>query len=239
MHYFTGFLVAITLLASTGAARAEYAIGDVIHYESYDLLGGNVHITDMALSIVNDYGGSGAIKLNSGGGFVWAFCIDIADWLTRSGQYTFSPVTATNLSGFYSPGISKLAAIESVLQFGTDVYGTTPYSQTMGSSAQRNEAAQLAIWKIEYGAAITETPDDSGVNAIVASDLANIANWVGHGTADALQLTPGNVPNQMLITLERPSVMPEPDTAAVLGIAVLALGVSAVPKRVFRILRRR
>lgn len=223
MRYFATLLGATALVAYAGAARADFVVGDSFPYSAYELLGGNVHITDAPLGIVNEYAGAGAIKLTNGASSVWAFCIDLADWLTPSGSYSFATVTAPDLAGDYAPGISKVHAIEAIMRYGADVYSTSPASQTMGTSAQRNEAAQLAIWKIEYGAALSVTPDDGFVSAILASDLDNVAAWATAYTGSALQMRPGNQPNQTLIYLDPPSTIPEPAPLALMTVAGVGL----------------
>ncbi|MBS0642516.1 MAG: hypothetical protein JSS43_21850 [Proteobacteria bacterium] len=231
MRYFGILLAATALAAGAGTAQADYVVGDTFNYGSYELMGGNVHVTDAPLGLMNQYVGAGAIKLKHGASSVWGFCIDLTVSLAGSGVYTFAPITAPSLSGNYAPGISKVDAIEAILQFAADVYGTNAHSQTLGNATQRSEAAQLAIWKIEYGAALSVTPDDTAVSAILASDLSQISSWVPLTTGAALQLRPTGRPNQPLISLDPPTAASEPDAASILGVALLALGCLVAMRR--------
>ncbi|MFL5286297.1 MAG: hypothetical protein ACJ8AW_36310 [Rhodopila sp.] len=144
MRCFITVLAAVAFAVSSVSARAEYIASNTFP-TSYEPMGGNAHIADTAIGMVTSMAASGD-RLIKATGAVWAFCVDINDWAMASGSYSFAPVTLSDLARTYASAFSKIAAINAVLQFPADVYGSFPGSQSLGNSAQRNEAAQLAIW---------------------------------------------------------------------------------------------
>jgi hypothetical protein len=177
-------------------------------YNTYGLSGENVHITDTSLGIQNEYGGAGLITLE-GSSTIAAYCVDIADWLLGSGTYNTSVNPASNpllvgLSIF--TGHAKIADISALISHGTNA-----------------AAVQLAIWETEYGAAVTITPDDSGLQAVASTYLTDLATlWTVPKGMTLLELTPAN--GQINQTLVYMAAVPEPTSMAVLGSAAIMLG---------------
>jgi len=206
-----------------GAGFAGHAHADTFSYNGYSLGGGeNLHVTDAALAIDNEYGGAGLIGLN-GSYTIQAYCVDLADWLLSSGSYitNVNPLVNPNLRGTSSiTGDSKITDINALIANG-------------GNFA----AVQLAIWETEYGAAASFTPDDSGLQAVATGYLTNIENgsWTGLGGQTIAELSPvDGVANQTLVYLTAAtnvlgsstslSSVPEPTTLALLGAGVVMIG---------------
>ncbi len=206
-----------------------HASADTFSYSGYSLSGGeNLHVTDAALAIDNEYGGAGLIGLD-GSYTIQAYCVDLADWLLSSGSYitNVNPLFNPNLAGTSSiTGDSKIADINALIANG-------------GNFA----AVQLAIWETEYGAAASFTPDDSGLQAVATGYLTNIENgsWTGLIGQTIAELSPvDGVANQTLIYMTADmdmlgsstslNAVPEPTTLALLGAGVMMM-IGGVRKR--------
>jgi hypothetical protein len=205
-------LIACILAAGTIGSSAN---AGTLTYNGYGFTGENVHVSDAALGINNEYGGAGLITLNAPVPFQ-AYCVDIADWLLSAGTYTngIDPTSDPNLPGTSSiTGDSKLADIGALIGNGTDV-----------------AAVQLAIWETEYGSAAIFTPDDPGLQAVASLYLANAEDglWTAPaGSALYLLVGADGRPNQTLIY----DPVPEPNTVAVLGSAIFLLGCAGRRRR--------
>jgi hypothetical protein len=198
-------VAAAVLFCGGLAARAN---AGTLTYNGYGFSGENIHFSDAALGIDNEYGGSGLITLDGPTPFQ-AYCVDIADWLLSSGTYAtgVDPASNPNLTGTSSiTGDSKTADILALIVNGTDV-----------------AAVQLAIWETEFGSAATFTPDDPNLQAVATSYLGDVHTglWKAPGGAALFELVPadGQV-NQTLIY----DPIPEPDAAVILGSGLLMLG---------------
>jgi hypothetical protein len=177
-------------------------------YGSYGFSGEYVHISDTGLGVNDEYGGAGLISL-IGSSTIAAYCVDIADWLLRSGTYNtaVNPASDPNLAGISSvTGHSKIADIGALMYNGTNA-----------------AAVQLAIWETEYGAAVTIKPDDSGLQAVANAYFADLnTGWTLPKGLSLDELTPANgQTNQRLVYL---APVPEPASMAILGSAIIGLG---------------
>jgi hypothetical protein len=198
--------IAVAIGACGGFATAADA--GTITYSSYGFSGENVHITDTLLGVYNEYGGAGLITLN-GASVISGYCVDISDWLLNAGTYHtgVNPSFDPNLSGVSSiTGHSKIADIGALMLDGSNA-----------------AAVQLAIWETEYGAAVTITPDDAGLQTVAAAYLTNLqSQWTLPADRVVRELTPANgQTNQDLVYL---APVPEPASVGLLGSAMLALG---------------
>lgn len=198
-------------------------------YAGYGFSGENVHLSDAAMYVNNEYGGSGLITLN-GPSSLAVYCVDIAAWLLNAGTYNsgVDPLSNPNLTGASSfTGHDKIADIAALIANGSNV-----------------AAVQLAIWEIEYAAAASFRPDDSGLQAVASFYLANLnagtGQWVNSTGLFLNELTPANgVVNQSMVYLASTppptpqpggvevttqSSVPEPAAITVLGFGMLMLG---------------
>jgi hypothetical protein len=206
-------LLAAALIGSGVAAGAD---AGTLTYTSYGFSGENVHISDPSLNIDNEYSGAGLITLN-GPEQLQTYCVDIAVWLLSSGTYTtgVDPAADENLQGVSSiTGDSKITDILALMNNGTNV-----------------AAVQLAIWETEYGNSATFTPDDTGLQAVATSYLADVQDgfWTIPAGAALYEVVPAEgQTNQILIY----DPIPEPPAAAILGFALALLGGLAGRRRV-------
>jgi PEP-CTERM motif len=203
-----GLTAIFSALVACGSGIATPANAGTFTYNTYAFSGENVHITDASLGVQNEYGGAGLITLE-GTSTIAAYCVDVADWLLGSGTYNTSISPASNplLSGVSSfTGHAKIADIGALISNGTNA-----------------AAVQLAIWETEYGAAVTITPDDSGLQSIASTYLTDLATlWTVPKGMALLELTPAN--GQINQTLVYMAAVPEPTSMAVLGLGTLMLG---------------
>jgi len=205
-------LIATILAGFIVGGGISTANAGVYSYDSYDFSGGNVHFTDASLGIANEYAGAGLITLN-GSSVIRAYCVDIAHWLLPSGTYNvgIDPATNPNLTG------SMIAAIGALIYNG-DNFG----------------AVQLAIWKIEYGAAASFTPDDTGLLTLADTYLENVKNtWSVPPNLALFELTPvdGQVNQTLVYLADPPASVPEPGTLTLLGGGLLMTGLVARRRR--------
>jgi hypothetical protein len=194
---------------------ATAANAGTVTYESYGFSGENVHISDSLLGVDNEYGGAGLITLE-GSSPIAAYCVDIADWLLGSGTYNsgVNPASDSNLAGISSiTGHSKIADIGALISNGSNA-----------------AAVQLAIWETEYGAAVTITPDDSGLQAVASAYLADVRTlWVVSAGMGLLELTPADgETNQRLVYM---AAVAEPSSMAVFGLAMIMFGYARIRRR--------
>ena len=182
-----------TLAAFGLAASIASAHAGTLSYSGYSLLNGqNVHLKDTALGI-DETVGAGQITLqhiNGGNTSLATFCIDIADWLQSPGSFT----TGTFVTGALGTTVNALLT------------HVAP-SQELNASA----ALQVAIWKAEYGSALTVSGNDTVTNQ-ASTYLGNISSglWQADPSMQVLKLD-GNGSNQSQAYLAR---VPEPATLA-------------------------
>ena len=185
---------------------AAPAFAEPITYASYSVLNNqSITLSDPALGI-NEAGGSGQISLNgtnSIGGMLRTWCIDIAHMLQSSGSFT----TGTFLSGDLGTQINALIT-----------HGTAQLDQDPNASS----ALQVAIWKVEYGSALTVTAS-ADVLALASTYIANVGSggsWSADPTMQVAVLA-GNGSNQDQASL---TAIPEPASMAVLAAGLFGMG---------------
>jgi hypothetical protein len=198
--------ILVGLVVSAGFAAGAHA--GTFTYQSYGFSGENVHITDTALGVNNEYGGAGLITLR-GSSAIEAYCVDIADWLLGAGSYNtgINPSSNPNLAGVSAyTGHSKVADIAALIANGTNYAAT-----------------QVAIWETEYGSAVTITPDDPSLQGVANSYFTDLqTQWSVPGNQRLLELT--SVVGQTNQTLAYMVPAPEPASVAILGSAMIAFG---------------
>ena len=184
---------------------AAPALAEPITYASYSVLNSqSVTLSDPAQGI-NKAGGSGQISLNgtnSIGGMLRTWCIDIAHMLQSSGSFT----TGTVLSGDLGTQINALIT-----------HGTAQLDQDPNASS----ALQVAIWKVEYGSALTVTAS-ADVLALAGTYVANVGggSWSADPTMQVAVLA-GNGSNQDQAYL---TAVPEPASVAALAAGLFGMG---------------
>src|SRR5664279_2016273 len=107
-------------------------------------------------------GGAGQVTLigagaNSGQNLL-AWCLDVYDFLAGSGTYNIAPLTTAGAGGS-NPSLTttQIGEIGALMKNG-DLH--------IGDSTDVSAATQLAIWKVEYGAAFAYTGLDAGAIAL-------------------------------------------------------------------------
>jgi hypothetical protein len=126
-------------------------------------------------------GGAGQVTLigagaNSGQNLL-AWCLDVYDFLAGSGTYNIAPLTTAGAGGS-NPSLTttQIGEIGALMKNG-DLH--------IGNSTDVSAATQLAIWKVEYGAAFAYTGLDAGAIALAATYLTDAAaggtGWAPEG----------------------------------------------------------
>ena len=198
----------MTVLAALSSVLllASPALADPVTYTGYSVLNNQtVTLTDSALGI-NEAGGSGQIGLNGTntvGGMLQTWCVDIAHYLQSAGSFT----TGTFLSGDLGTSINAL------------ITNGTPL---LGGDANASSALQVAIWKVEYGSALT-VAGPADVLALANTYIANVApggTWSADPTK-AVAILAGGGANQDQAYL---TPVPEPASMAILAAGLFGLG---------------
>jgi hypothetical protein len=165
MRYFPAF--AACLLASL-ATPATPASADTFHMDSFSQPSGaqNVSIT---LGTLSETVSVGEINLHSNGPpaadlLVW--CLDLNDILFKPYTFQVNTYTGGNLPGLPSGGLlgGQIRQIASLMLRGLTLGGL--------DANQDDAATQLAIWKVEYGAALAFTVS-AALQARVDLELAD------------------------------------------------------------------
>ena len=180
---FKSFFVATILFATTAASASQ------ITYTSADTDHTEVSITfhDGISPDVNEQANAGPFVLHTDVGLITAYCVDLFDNLKSSGTYTTQQLTSD------------------IAKHGNMFANLIPLG--VGSD-NAGAAAQVAIWKVEYGDAFSYVANDA-VTALVKNDLALVGydgSKVGNGYRSARQVTElfaaksGSGVNQNLIT---------------------------------------
>jgi hypothetical protein len=152
--------VAAALGLTTTAASAG-----TLNYTSYGVTNAqNVHITDPALGVNNEYGGAGQIVLYNGSTPVFeAWCVDIQDWLSVSGTYTTG--SSPSSAGLSPPADREIGAL--IYAYNTNASVNSVYNASA--------AIQLAIWQIDYGSGLLLNPDNSALTALADQYVADVS----------------------------------------------------------------
>src|SRR5664280_2922903 len=125
-------------------------------------------------------GGAGQVTLIAGansGQNLLAWCLDVYNSLAPSGTYTIAPLTTAGAGGS-NPSLTttQIGEIGALMKNG-DLH--------IGASTDVSAATQLAIWKVEYGAAFAYTGLDAGAIALAATYLTDAAaggtGWAPEG----------------------------------------------------------
>ena len=215
------FLRNMAVVALMSGTVMGVAQAGEITYTGYSLLGTNVHITDLP-SVNNEYAGSGLITLTGGIGTpISVFCVDVFDWLAGGGTFnTANPATDPNLTGnSFFTGDTKIADIGALIFNGMELIA----NPQGGTSAEIATAIQNDIWLTEYGNNVSVTPDDSAVNGLATTYLADLSDaaWTMPSGYALNEITPANGEvNQSQVYLTE---VPEPASVMVLMMGMLGV----------------
>jgi hypothetical protein len=189
------------------ACCAGAALAGTVTYTSYSVLNQeNVHLTDTALGVNNEYAGSGEIILagtNTSGGSLGVYCVDIADDLQGSGSFTSG-------STYTGSAASQINAL---------IYNATPL---LATNYDASSALQMAIWEVEFGSALTVTPDNASEGALASQFMTNVSSgaWRADPT-EQLAFLQGVGGNQNQVYLQP---VPEPLSLLLLATGLIGLG---------------
>jgi hypothetical protein len=146
---------------------------------------------------------AGEIRLNTAGGPVDAFCIDVTNLLS-TGTYQPTPVSTTTADRVWQR-IEKLY----------DHY----YHQA--TTAQSSAAFQLALWAIVNNSPTSRSSDFGGAASVANDWLASLDGLATLGNYRFTVLEPlSPLANQRLLTVS----VPEPGSLLLLGLGVLGAG---------------
>lgn len=202
MHRLKTTLLTATCLAIAAVTQAQ---AGPVTYSSYSVLNNqNVTLNDPSLG-VNESGGSGQITLNgtnTPGGMIATWCIDIAHILQGSGSFT----TGTFLDGALGNKVNALI---------------THVAPALSTAYDSSSALQIAIWKAEYGTALTVSAP-SGASSLADSYLSKLADgtWTADPTKRVAVLAGGGS-NQDQVYLV---AVPEPASLAAMAAGLVGLG---------------
>jgi hypothetical protein len=219
---------AVTIAAVIGTVAPASAT--LITYDSYTVVN-NQNVTINYPGISPGPYGSGQINMYQGGNLVAAtWCVDVTHDLFGSGQWNV--VNAVNNGGMSNidngGGTGQLLSWQTLGEMGAlAAYG----NMNIGSDPNLSSAIQLAIWDVEYGAAISTTSSNPTVQALAAALVwdaetgrlgydTNVA-WLMYcvqGVCNQGQLEVLGFGN--LIDLETPFDTPEPSTWAIMFAAL-------------------
>jgi hypothetical protein len=193
----TRSMAVLGLLALTSAAHAG-----PVTYNGYSVL--NDQNVELKQDIIHfdEWGGSGEILLNTSEGVLAVWCVDSYDWLQGAGSFLSSRVM-TGLAG---------NAVNALLTNGTPLLGSDPNASS---------ALQIAIWKAVNGPELQVGPPGPNT-ALAETYLDNVARGVWHPDPrmEVTVLSGGGL-NQDQAYL---TAVPEPESLAVVGAGLLALG---------------
>ena len=221
-------LATTALLALTGAASAG-PVYTLTSFNELDAGGSGFNVSDSALG-VNYSGYAGPLQLNtnvSTGGTqsFLAYCMDLIHILTTGQTYSLGSVGINGLS----LNSSQIHQIDAAANIGF-----------ASSDALVQAAAQLAIWRIEYGSGLNVTT--TGMNHTQElTDYNTILTEVmaagGDGGVDAFVPTNPGATQQMIVQV---AAVPEPSTWAMMllgfaGIVVMGARNRRRAKHPFRL----
>ena len=195
------------IILSLNVLSLSAANAGTLTYAGYQVLNNQtVQLVDEALGL-NETGGSGMITLtgiDGGNTALETFCIDVAQWLQPAGAFS----TGASLTGAFGDTVNALL---------------TNALPTLGSIYDASSALQIAIWKAEYGAALSIT-GPNGAIALANQYLDNVAanRWTADPSMQVAVLDGQGITQSQAYL----SPVPEPATIAVLVVGLVGLAAS-------------
>ena len=217
---------ALRLLAAAAVAGV-LSIGPLqassIIYTSFsEIEGGYVNITTPGIGGVS----AGQIQLNTSGGPIMAWCMDLLHWLQPADTMTLSPLTTGGPNNLNMPSLTtgQVNQMGSLMFFGSDLMASS-------HAAETSAALQLSIWRVEYTNLAYST--SAAIQALSDVFIANLSTIWNCPTCSAQQLV-GSSYNQVLgfgVRPELTSVVPIPAAAWLFATGLAGLGVIARRRR--------
>jgi hypothetical protein len=201
-------LAKLALAATAIVGLSTVANAATFSYNGFNVIGGQaVGITSPVVKTVN----AGEIELIGAGANTGqtldAWCLDLFNALLTTDTYNIVPLAPGQGAGGSNPALSALQINE--------IGGLMLRGNSLSLDGQA--AVQVAIWKIEYGAALSTTIGgsllDNSANTLVTQFSLGGADFDGNAGIDLLVDAPA-VPNQ---TLAVPTETPIPATLPLLG----------------------
>jgi hypothetical protein len=199
------------LAIGLGLALSGTAGATTFSYSSYSVVN-DQNVTITGPGGFNETGGSGQIVLHGSSVDLLTWCIDIFDYLTGSGTYTFGNTPSDNGSQPPSPPTAALTNAQIGAIGALVLYGNAH----LGDNYDVSSGTQIAIWETEYSALGYSFNGSGSVEAafLLGLPLAPYYNWDMLSSTDGA----GLINNQGLSTLSAP--IPEPGSLALLGSAL-------------------
>jgi hypothetical protein len=201
------------------AAPVQASPYQLLSYSTLDNSGTSAFNVSMPGVNYSNY--AGPIQLNTDHGTFLAFCMDLLHSLTAGASYNLVPLGSGN--GFNLNAV-QIHQMEAAANIGFAAWT----NQTLGYQLVA-EAAQLAIWKIEYGNALNVT-----ANGTLGDHFNSILTAAAFANADdtgIAQFVPVNSGSTQAMLVQFASPVPEPATWAMMILGFFGVGFMAYRRR--------